>query len=298
MESANDMILGMSATTARIIIPSLITILVFFFSQVVIKISSKTQRKKELESIKFTIEQRLIHTEEPLQYYIDGLIQFKNALNKTQYLDPEVLRLNKVHIDKLQEFRLNELTNTLILNIKGKREINAYYVSKLIESIGYISMSYPELRKSYEDYQTRVENYMKEWNALYNDLFKKLNNAEFNIKRNPNNEEFITKINQITYKFAVDNKQRPVQIIFNELIDPVFVLSIDFLKNNNEGYVKEIVFTIEQLELIKYQWQKYNKRQANYIGLYTSRLEQIQEKLKTIKKHLSATELKWWGVIK
>jgi hypothetical protein len=132
-------ILGLDYSLAQIIIPVVVTLTVFLLGQFISWLKKKYERLNELESIKTTIEQWILLVKPSIQNQIDGCKSFAIVLKNSKNIHPETLKFSPMLIDKLKQFELRELIDTIIVNLKGDNEIKAKMVFNFISQVEFLS---------------------------------------------------------------------------------------------------------------------------------------------------------------
>ena len=159
------------STTTEIIIPLAVALLSFLLGLVADAILRNRAKKLSLKSIQsaivFWYKKERISVEQTIQSVSD----MANRIRVSELFQPEGTRISDIDLSRLSEFRLDELTNAFVENIKGYEECERFnYLYHFQKECRYIDKVICEIRIKHEQYVTDIRGLMDEWNYAYKRL--------------------------------------------------------------------------------------------------------------------------------
>ena len=259
-----ELFFNMPLELATIIIPILITIFLFFVGYIINWILIKYNKKRQLESIKTTVTNWIELVEKPIQDQITYCNEFAKNLSESADLQPESLSLVQLHVSKLKELSLKELTETFITNQKGSELENSKNVFNLVSQIEYFTRIELKLPDAYDIYQKHTYELMSSWNKslLELDSFKGSIIQEIGTKATHISYRFLVEINNITNKYIRNHpKEKSLDYTKEELLDKLYSLADSTIKvNSNDVYAPVLFAKVQELILI------YKRKVAHFEG--------------------------------
>ena len=252
-------IFGMPESVARILIPALITIAIFLFTQLLAWLKRKFDKQREIKDYRSLFLKWINLIEPSVRLQINSCLDFSSRVVISKNIEPEILQYNKLLADKIESFSVDKYIQAFVINSTGDKEENYKGTVNLISQFNYLKNIETEIKDLYNTYHKQTFEIMDEWNAN----FKKLDEL----------------ISLETKKFRTDEKY-----LFKEFHTNVVKLTQDWTKNASNGR-STVSETIEKLvlPLIELSNQEfYNHPENDYVFDLLERLQ-----------NLKMTHLKW-----
>jgi len=270
---------------AKILIPVLVTILLFFIGYLIGWITTKYGKYKETKEYREMILEWIGLIEKPIQTQIDTCKKFAELVGSSEDLQPEVLEYNNFIIEKIETIPIERYIKTFVINTKGNIKEKYKRIYDLISQLDYLKKVQKEMLDYYEKYHSYCEELMNEWNTNFINLdaIVEKHTLENNVQDIPN-DPFHLKILQIVIKWGRNspNGQSSVKNSKLNLINPMVSLVSDELKiHPTNEYAYSLDICLQGLNIT------LKKLKENYKGnriLFSSIGHNMETSLETLKK--------------
>lgn len=292
-QSESSKILGMDYNFARIMIPVLVTLLVFLLGQFIGWLKGKYERKNELDSIKVTIHNWLIMIEPSIQQQITGCNNFVTALQSSTNIHPERFQFSPMLVDKLQQIELKQLIETMVVNLEGEEETKAKMIFNFVSQVEFLAKMETHIRENYEKFHSYTFELMEDWNKTFKKFNLEMNETSKQIHLIDPGNQFVTRKNQICNTFLQHREIQPLNTIFEELITPLENEVLQFLQTSpNKELATNFGYTIEDLKIIKSKWDMHKQGHMQLATDFATRINTVYNVLKNVSEHLRNSEFK------
>jgi len=292
-QSESSKILGMDYNFARIMIPVLVTLLVFLLGQFIGWLKGKYERKNELDSIKVTIHNWLIMIEPSIQQQITGCNNFVLALQSSTNIHPERFQFSPMLVDKLQQIELKQLIETMVVNLEGEEETKAKMIFNFVSQVEFLAKMETHIRENYEKFHSYTFELMEDWNKTFKKFNLEMNETSKQIHLIDPGNQFVTRKNQICNTFLQHREIQPLNTIFVELITPLENEVLQFLQTSpNKELATNFGYTIEDLKIIKSKWDMHKQGHMQLATDFATKINTVYNVLKNVSEHLRNSEFK------
>jgi hypothetical protein len=287
---------NMPLELATIIIPVLITIILFIVGYFINWVLIKYNKKRKLESIKATVTNWIKLIEKPIEEQITYCNEFAENLRNSEDLQPESLSLVQLHVSKLKELNLKELTETFITNQNGTESENSKNVFNLVSQIEYFTHTELKLPNAYDVYQKHTFELMKSWNKslLELDQFKGSIIQEIGTKPTHISYPLLVEINNITNAYVRNHpKDKFLNYTKVELLDKLHSLADRVITQNSNDTYAPILFTkVQELILIYKRKVAHFEGNAKNFDIFSINMKKSFDNLKTTSQKIKEAKFK------
>lgn len=295
VEKIEKTFLNLPLELANILIPVLITIFLFFIGYLLNWLIQKSERKRELESIKTTITNWIDLIDLPIQTQISSCKTFAENLRNSIDLQPESLDLSQLHASKLKEFGLKELIETFITNLKGTESQKSKDLFNIVSQIEFLSSIETMIPEAYKIYQNHTFELMELWNKNLKELddFKTSTVQQIGTQRTHPSYNFLVQINSISNAWVHNNPNgASLNITKTQLLDPLYNLaSSTIIANSNDSYAPILESKVQDLKLVYKRKISHFDGNAKIFETYVSNLNIAYNTLKTTSDKLKTESL-------
>lgn len=293
LKSEKSKILGMDYGFAQIMIPVLVTLLVFLLGQFIGWLKGKYERKNELDSIKVTIHNWLTMIEPSIQKQIDGCNNFFQALNNSTSIHPEKFQFSPMLVDKLQQIELKQLIETMVVNLQGEEATKAKMIFNFVSQVEFLAKMEPHIRENYEKFHSYTFELMEDWNKTFKKFNLEMNETSRKVYEVEPENQFVIRKNQICNTFLQHREIQPLNTIFDELITPLETEVLHFLQTSpNKELAADFGYTIDDLKIIKSKWEMHKHGHMQLATDFATRINTVYEVLKKVSEHLRTSKFK------
>lgn len=153
------------------IIPFIVALISFFLGVTADAILRNSAKKRSLMSIKSTIVFWYKKEHVLVEQTIQSISDMAKRISVSDLFQPEGTKIHNIDLSRLCDFRLDELINAFVENVKGEEESERFsYLYHFQKESRYIDLSVAEIRSKHEQYVADIRNLMDEWNSAYKQL--------------------------------------------------------------------------------------------------------------------------------
>jgi hypothetical protein len=163
-------ILGMNPGLANIIIPTLITIFVFFSGLFFQFYFQKSKKKSELKSLKTMLILWIHKSIITINRQIIAYQKFTNNLSSLKIISNTTLAIDPFQLDKLQSINLEKLSNLIILNHIGDKQDKTYILFNITAQIEKLLNVEKQIIEKYSSLYSKTEECERNWRQHYSEL--------------------------------------------------------------------------------------------------------------------------------
>lgn len=269
-ETSGKLLFGMPIEFASIVIPTIITIVVFGLGIFIQWRSKKNDRLSMLISFKTVIVEwtKLIGNTIFIQYalYHRFVVDLRNQDN----IQAISLINEPFLIDKLNELSLKELIDLMIVNHDGDKKQNALTLLNIVSEIQKLTNIENSIKDKYLEFKGYANSLMEKWNSNFKDIEIYLTNLPSKIATSQNDNEikFYISLSKTFNDFNLNtDKNITTKIIAEGLIVPLKSICKEFMKINQTSTDLSLILpAINELLLTYYSWKIYKDGVASYFN--------------------------------
>lgn len=282
---------GIEYDFARILIPVIVTLIVFLTGQFISWVKSKYERRNELKSIKTTIEQWIILIKPTITTQIAGLNEFSKTLKNTEDIHPERFKTSSMLVNKLQQLELRDLIDTIMVNLNGDEEEKAKLLFNIVSQVEFLSKIENHLIKNYENFKSYTLELMEEWNNGFMELNTVMNETSYQINQVEPNCEFVVMKNKIADCFLRNKETQPVKKILDNFIYPLETEVNKYLQTSeNKRLILNLAYKIDNLKITHKKWEAHKKGHILLANDFSERIDNVYKVLEDVVKKLKTYE--------
>jgi hypothetical protein len=151
-DPAESLILGMPEGFARILIPVVVTITIFFLGHFVSWLKGKYERREEVESYKNLISKWIELIKKAVESQVSSCNEFSDLLEKSEDMTPMHFSANKLLAEKIDSLPLVKLINAFSVNTTGDSNKNYKMTFNLVSQFNYLRHVEELIEKNFEGY--------------------------------------------------------------------------------------------------------------------------------------------------
>lgn len=273
----SNKIFGMPENLAIILIPALITLLVFFCGELIKWYSKQKAIQNETRSYRTTILNWIDLINEPIQKQIDSCNKLSTDIADSPDIHPERFEYQKMLADKIDSISIDRFITTFMINSTSpeKDAQNDKMTYNLVSQFDFIKSIESNLSETYKSFQIQTLALMDDWNKEFMRLSDLTSNWTIEIidKEHPY-FSFHESVIHITtnYMAKAQNGENRTLDSFNNLIIPLSQLVNDELKVNIKNeYAFEMSSILQQFRIIDKKWKSNIKGYSPvFSGIATS----------------------------
>jgi hypothetical protein len=193
------------------LLPILVSLFIFISGQFIGWLKGKYERKNELDSIKATIHNWLIMIEPSINAQILGCNNFVKHLGVSTNIHPETFQFSPLLVDKLQQIDLKQLTETMVVNLKGEEETKAKMIFIFVSQIEFLAKMEVHIRENYDKFHSYTIELMEDWNLTYKNFVVVMNETSKQINQIEPDNQFVKRKNLICNEFLQHKNTQPLK---------------------------------------------------------------------------------------
>ncbi len=256
-----DTFLGMPTDVAKVLIPILVSFLIFALGILINLYFKKRDRHNELISFRTTIITWGDLIKNPAIDQALSCRVFANRLLTNRNILPETISFSLFQANNLTSIEIKKYVDTFVTNYNGKLEDNAESLYLLISQFNLFNKLQDDIEKNYFIYQKRVLELEEEWANTFSEVDKLTDLYYQDIWNNSSHIYYplLKNITTISNKyFALQN--RNTFLTKTNLIEPLEAACNAALNANSaHEYALRYLQPIRKLNRIYYQWLSHNK---------------------------------------
>lgn len=261
-----DTLFGMSEDTAKFVIPVIVTISIFFLTQVIGWVKRKWEKHTDIENYRGIILDWVELMGVAVNQQIDACLDIATRLSSVQNIHPEPFQFNKFNVDKVEAISIDKYIATFVTNATGEKKVNDKMTYNFVSNFGYLKGMEKEIQTVYDDYQEQTFRVMDEWNVAFRKLDDLISTQVVKIRIN-SEVLAITGAYHIqvrdtvnAYISSIPGGRANVAQSIDGLITPLRVITNQELKVQPQNdYAFNISATLQDLRLVVMQWEANTK---------------------------------------
>lgn len=300
-DSSEKLFFGLPIEFTSIIIPTMITIIIFGLGLFFQWRNKKNDRLLDLISFKTVIVEWTKLTENTIAIQYSLYQDFRMKLDLQENILPISFFNESFLIDKLEKLELRELIDLMVINQEGNRKLNALTLLNIVSEIHKLSSIEIDIKDKYNEYLNYTRLLMDQWNSNYNLLTNYILNLPLKTanSKNENEAKFYDSIRQTYDLFRTSlTTNITTKSTIKELISPIESICDDFIKSDHtftEPY--SIRPTLMELLLIEYRWLIYKNGIIKYFEDTENKTKATYNMLKKNIEILEKMKFKKWNKI-
>lgn len=215
-----EKICGMTPAWGAIVIPTVVTIIVFVLGHIINHFSKQWERKRETIIFRNTLFGWIDLVQQPVIKQIESLSVFSNAIKNNRTLQNERLAFSRNMVEKIDIATAENVIKYLLFNSsKPKIDKRAETAFNMISQIDFLKSLESEIRIQYDSYQRESLALFNDWNHSIEQI-QKLCFSKYNCKEESIMKDLIYIVD--TWREGIQNdKEADVPKAFENLIVPI-----------------------------------------------------------------------------
>lgn len=250
----NTELFGMSVELARIIIPLLVTLFVFFSGYVAQWINRQKTARKEIIVFKDFIINWIKVIENGIQNQCLALRDFSENVKLSDDLRTEPLNFYMFNLEQFDKIPHEKMVRIFVQNTVGKREELYQHVNNIIQQFHFLNQIESDVRESYALYQKQVFEYMDKWNNSYS----KLDHVVFEWPKryrataNQTSKNFHDSVVELFQKYRNSSPSEIATLShsMNTLVTPLSEMTNVVLEHEVLDYAYELATVLQELRIV------------------------------------------------
>lgn len=284
-----NLILGVPEGLARILIPVVVTIIIFFLGHFVSWLKVKYERQKEVDSYKNLISKWIDLIKKAIETQITSCNEFAESLEKSEDMTPIRFSANKLLAKKIDSLPLEKLINAFSVNTTGDKDKNYKMTFNLVSQFNYLRHVEPLIEKNFEDYTKFLDAIIKEWNTKFTEFDDVISTQSKEIGKNQNHENFrfhsaVLKVVNDWLKKAPNDKNS-IRYTESKLIQPLIDLTINELDSNQSDYAFKLSRVMRDLKVDIMQWDSAKNANVTLFRNTATKIKYSYDKLGEANTH-------------
>lgn len=253
-------ILGLPQDLASILIPVVVTIIIFGLGLFFQWRSKQKDKLNRLSSFKTLIIEWSRLSEKTITTQCSLYSKLVDDIKKEKSMQPVSFYHEPFLIDKLDDLDLEKLIELIIINSKGDKKTNSSLLFKIVKWVHKLSNIEKNVIDKYEDYMNYAWKLSEQWNSNFRtiqdfgtSIINKIENTE-NIEKQFYKDAFVF-MDALSKIKPEDNN---TQTILEVCIIPLHELCSKYIRSNNAfEYVFKLKSSVFELTLLWHQWSGY-----------------------------------------
>lgn len=253
----------MPAEIARIFIPVVVTILVFFLGQFISWSVRKNEKRQEVKVYKGLISEWIYLLKKPIDDQIKRCNDFADKVGSSQDLQPEVFEINKFLAEKVLSISIEKYINSFVINTSGDKNENYKMTYNIISQLNFLTLNENEIPKIYDKYQRQTFEIMDEWNAAFRKLDYLISNQTKLLGKDPHHysagfHKEVLAIANLWHQTS-PNGRSSVKHSDENLIRPIDILiKKELASNPANDYAYDLSTCLQELRISLLKWNSLN----------------------------------------
>ncbi|MDZ7691803.1 MAG: hypothetical protein U5K69_11870 [Balneolaceae bacterium] len=290
-------IFGLSESMAAILIPAVITLIVFVLGIIIRWVVRKREKRQELRAYKNIILNWIEQIKKVVNRQVESCSNFSTQLSEAENIQAERLSYNKLLVDKIEQISIDKYVNTFVINSTGEPEKNYEMTFKIIGQLKFLQDIEEHIPSIYEAYQKQTEEIMKEWNSNFAHFDSLVSNQTKALASNNQNDSFHSDVLKIAnnWRAQAPNGRSSVTFTFSNLIMPLSSLINQELKQNSDNvYAFDLSACLQELRISYMKWEKLNQDFSASFSQIAENIEKSYDDLQSAKSYFQSISLKYF----
>ena len=288
----DNLILGMPEGLARILIPVVVTITIFFLGHFISWLKSKFERKKEVNSYKNLISKWIELIGKAIETQIKSCSEFASSLDKSEDMTPLRFSANKLLADKIDSLPLDKLINAFAVNTTGDNDKNYKMTFNLVSQFNFLRHVEQLIEKNYEAYAKFFDELVKSWNIKFIEFDNIISIQSKIIGKNQTHTDynFHVEVLRIANEWLRDaaKEKNSVRHSENKLILPLIDLTSTELDKSQSDYAFKLSKIVSDLKLEIMQWDSSKGFYSSVFSGTATKIKDAYDKLEEAKLHFES----------
>lgn len=288
-KSVDNLILGMPEGLARILIPVVVTITIFFLGHFISWLKSKFERKKEVDSYKNLISKWVELIQKAIEAQTHSCSEFANSLDKSVDMTPLRFSANKLLADKIDSLPLDKLINAFAVNTTGDNDKNYKMTFNLVSQFNFLKHVEQVIEKNYEAYAKFFDELVKSWNTKFIEFDNIISTQSKVIGKNQNHADynFHVEVVKVANEWLKNSGKENNSVRHSEtnLILPLISLTAKELDKSQSDYAFKLSKVVSDLKLEVIQWDSAKGFYSTVFKSSATKINDAYDKLVESKLH-------------
>jgi hypothetical protein len=304
-------VLGMNKDLATILVPTIVTIIVFLLGQILVWFRDQKGKVAETKNYRSVIFKWIASSSKSIKQFANALHDFVDRMSKSENMMPEALAINLTSIDKLKDLKIDSYIKTLVINSRAKyvtrkksdENHDDAMVFKLVSQIDFLCAIRASIRESYDSYQKQILALQKEWNKNLNALKDTVQEETVLINGDTNHSQYElqTKVLDVFNEWSnkIADGYSPVDVTINKMVNPLLrLISSETNKGRSNQYTLKMFMLMRNLLEVSYQWGVLKPAYIKVFGDVAENVDKSYDALIVAKDYFEKDTLVkcWWKV--
>ncbi len=241
-----EIYLGIPLEIMRVLIPTMVPITIFIFGFLINGIIRKSNKRRILKSQLSALIMWGELMKRPILKQIYHNRQCRYLLNNRNAFHPERLAIIATPVNKINEFQIKDLFDTIIVNTRKSTLDKSEILYKYIANIEYLARVENEMINRYKEYANGKLELLHEGNKTHKEMVIYMYSNEGILP----DDIFRVKYFDLKWKYAKDQLTTSFNLndIIPELIDPLVTLCNKANDSTNAIFYKELLVIAMRLK--------------------------------------------------
>jgi hypothetical protein len=256
--AGSELILGMPESLARILIPVVVSIALFFLGHFILWLKTKFEKRNEVETYKKLIIKWIELIKPAGVTQLASCNDFIDRLSKSDSMTPIRFSANKLFTEKVDTIPLERLINVFTENTNGDAEKNAKMTFNLVSQFNFLKHAEKHIENVFEGYTEAFDELAKEWNSKFTEFDDVLStqSKELDNSRSHEHYQYHLECFKIVNEWYKNSPQdQSLKHHEEQLIDPLIDFTGNELKKKKNDYAFSLSKVMRDLKLILIQWK-------------------------------------------
>ena len=260
IKDSHDFFFNIPESLARILIPSIITLTVFLFGQLIIWYRNQRNIQNEAKNYKRIILCWADLIKNPVEKQVTECRDLSLRITSSQTLNPERFSLIKMLANKAESISIDRYISTFMINSTNPKDDNKNdkMTFNIVSQFDFLTTIEQSISDTYNAYQVEMNKIMEEWNEKFIKLTKIIEDWSIKIDNQHDYFTFQQNVRRISVNWtrtAPDGRSTMIHSV-NQLITPLSALvDAELVANINNKYAFSLSDTLQHLRVVDLKWR-------------------------------------------
>lgn len=287
-KNPDSTVMGLPENVAAILIPAIVTIIIFVLGVLIGWIKKKSEKKDQVTAYKKIILNWIDQIDPVVNQQITACSDFSNRLSNASNIQSERLSFNKFLVDKVEEISIVNYIDTFVINSTDPKGNNYSMIFKLIAQLKFLKDVEVSISETYKSYQNQLIELMDEWNSNFADLDALISNESKRLASNGTSTQFHSDVLQLANQWRNQSPNGRSSVTFSKsnLIDPLQSLVKQELNSNpGNDYAFSLSNCLQELQITFINWQHLNNDFSKSFAQISDNIQKSYSALNEAKSH-------------
>lgn len=294
----SEKVFGLPESVASILIPALVSILIFVLGILISWMKRKHEKRQETISYRNVILNWIDQIETVVNQQIDYCNDFAKRVEGSETIYPERLSSNKLLVDKIIQIPIEKFIYAFVTNSSGNRSKNYKMTFKLIGQFDFLNNIEKQIPEVHHSYQTQLLEIMEEWNKNFESFDNLVSNQTHKISNTHGSLDktsFHYKVLEIANMwYSSSGGSSQVTFTMTNLIEPLSeIIGPELKQTPDNKYAFDLSAILQNLRITYTKWQTLNSEFSISFRDIANKIGTSYSELKSSKSHfIDSTKVK------